>query len=104
MVRLLLFILVAADGLAAVVMARPVPVVEADKLVLASSPTSTLPLSETKMGIASAPANRRHHRDHRIDKSIAIGEVMLGGFAATIIIAVICYIRVTRKRVEGSKS
>ncbi|CAL9042742.1 unnamed protein product, partial [Musa banksii] len=104
MVRLLLFILVAADGLAAIVMARPVPVVEADKLILASSPTSSFPLSETKMGIASAPANRRHHRNHRIDKSIAIGEVMLGGLAATIIIAVICYIRVTRKRVEGSKS
>ncbi|KAK9133643.1 hypothetical protein Scep_013171 [Stephania cephalantha] len=51
---------------------------------------------------AAAPEIRRlgqhQHQHHHSDKSIAGGEVIIGGLATAIFAAVFCYIRVTRKQ------
>ncbi|KAF5183767.1 hypothetical protein FRX31_026643 [Thalictrum thalictroides] len=46
---------------------------------------------------AEAPVNRRI-RSHKKNKSIAGGEVILGGLALTFAISVCCYLRVTRRK------
>ncbi|KAF3443771.1 hypothetical protein FNV43_RR13461 [Rhamnella rubrinervis] len=49
--------------------------------------------------VAGAPANRRLGKhEHRSDKSVAGGGVIIGGLVTAIFAAVFCYIRVTRKR------
>lgn len=40
--------------------------------------------------------NHEHHKSR--DKSIAGGGVILGGFATTFLVAIICYIRATRRQ------
>ncbi|WOK91886.1 hypothetical protein Cni_G00578 [Canna indica] len=112
MARLLLFALLSAGFFATVSVGRPSPAVvqsdamELNKLVLADAPTGGFPAKEVKMGLASAPGSLIRHwkHHHRIDKSVAGAEVILGGLAVAIIIAVICYIRVTRKRVDDIKA
>lgn len=115
MVQLLVSALIVADLLSTVAMGRPFPeavvgskeaVGVQEKLVLvdADSPVSSFSAMEGKMDSASAPGDLRHHDHHRrLDKSIAGAEVILGALAATVIVAVFCYIRVTRKRIEDEK-
>ncbi|KAG6473187.1 hypothetical protein ZIOFF_067099 [Zingiber officinale] len=109
MVQLLVSALIVANLLSTVAMGRPfqeaVGVQEKLALVAADSPISSFSAMEGKMDRASAPGDLRHHDHHhrRLDNSIAGAEVILGALAATVIVAVICYIRVTRKRIEDEK-
>lgn len=43
--------------------------------------------------------NGKHHHQHSsVDKSVAGGGVILGGLAATLLVAIGCYIRATRRK------
>lgn len=53
------------------------------------------PAAEGPAGDVARP--RRHE-----DRSIAGAEVILAGFAAAVVAAIFCYIRVTRKKSSGS--
>lgn len=112
--RLLVSAWVVADLLMTVATGRPFPgavvgaknAAEVEKLVLevADSPTSSFSAMEATVGLASPPGDLRHQNRHRrLDKSIAGAEVILGALAAIVIVAVISYIRVTRKRIEDYK-
>lgn len=110
MARLMLFLLLVTDIFATVAMARPFPVVvragavEIIGSTVAKPPSTSLSTNGSKVGLAGAPensGNRKHHK--AFDKSIAGGEIILGGLATAILAAVFCYIRVTRQRVEESK-
>ncbi|KAL8508985.1 hypothetical protein ACS0TY_016246 [Phlomoides rotata] len=42
--------------------------------------------------------NHHHRHHHPFDKSVAGGGVILGGLATTFLVAIVCYIRDTRRR------
>ncbi|CAH9116479.1 unnamed protein product [Cuscuta europaea] len=50
---------------------------------------------------AEAPESLTAH--HHYSKSVAGGEVIIGGLVTALFAAVYCYIRVTRRRVEGDQ-
>ncbi|MCD7458007.1 hypothetical protein HAX54_036860 [Datura stramonium] len=55
--------------------------------------------SDKHNGIAQAQdiqIEKKHH--HSIDKSICGGGVILGGLATTFLVAIVCYIRATRRK------
>ncbi|KAG6603622.1 hypothetical protein SDJN02_03534, partial [Cucurbita argyrosperma subsp. argyrosperma] len=75
--------------------------------VVFSSP-SEAPRSEKKVSTANDGGtgneieleNHEHHKS--IDKSVAGGGVILGGLATTFLVAIVCYIRATRRQSEVS--
>lgn len=99
-------LLLLANLLVIVAVARPLSTVERAN-TMAHAPSSSLnPIELHMTTVAGAPEiGPPHHRQHRaFDKSFAGGEVILGGLATAILAAVFCYIRVTRERVEDEKS
>ncbi|CAH9135749.1 unnamed protein product [Cuscuta epithymum] len=50
---------------------------------------------------AEAPESLAAH--HHYSKSVAGGEVIIGGLVTALFAAVYCYIRVTRRRVDGDQ-
>lgn len=54
-------------------------------------------------GEAGAPESLETAEHHHSDKSVAGGGVIIGGLVTAIFAAVYCYIRVTRKRVDGDQ-
>nr|GME18744.1 hypothetical protein DM860_009389 [Ipomoea batatas] len=54
-------------------------------------------------GEAGAPESVETTEHHHSDKSVAGGGVIIGGLVTAIFAAVYCYIRVTRKRVDGDQ-
>nr|GLL34816.1 hypothetical protein DM860_009389 [Ipomoea trifida] len=54
-------------------------------------------------GEAGAPESVETAEHHHSDKSVAGGGVIIGGLVTAIFAAVYCYIRVTRKRVDGDQ-
>nr|GMD33484.1 Actin cytoskeleton-regulatory complex protein [Ipomoea batatas] len=54
-------------------------------------------------GDAGAPESVETAEHHHSDKSVAGGGVIIGGLVTAIFAAVYCYIRVTRKRVNGDQ-
>ncbi|XP_022151558.1 uncharacterized protein LOC111019472 [Momordica charantia] len=69
--------------------------------VSSGSSPSEAPRSEMKVQATSAAAtnggDHQHHNHKASDKSIAGGGVILGGLATTFLVAIICYIRATRR-------
>lgn len=65
-----------------------------DSIVPSPSPSKN---GENK-GSEESPRIGGIKRHHSVDKSVAGGDVILGGFAIAFIVAIVCYIRVTRSR------
>lgn len=89
-------------------MARPVPeLVQTAAFQLhvpsiAKPPSSSVtPSGGSESGFAGAPLNEQHMK-HR--PSVAGGEVILCGLVMAAFAAIVCYIRVTRKRDSDDKS
>ncbi|VFQ93806.1 unnamed protein product [Cuscuta campestris] len=68
---------------------------------IADPPLPGGPGSESGEEEAEAPESVATH--HHSDKSVAGGEVIIGGLVTALFAAVYCYIRVTRRRVEGDQ-
>lgn len=90
----LLFLLTGANALTTMAMARSLGagIVEPPS----SGAVSGIGVPSAAAGVPDAhPVN-----NSRPDKSIAGAEVILGGFAAAVLAAISCYVRVTRKQCE----
>ncbi|KAJ8549682.1 hypothetical protein K7X08_033389 [Anisodus acutangulus] len=73
-----------------------------DTLTLVSSPApSENGMSRGKGDQAQAVTHIRTH--HSFNKSMAGGDLILGGFATALIASIFCYIRVTRRRNQHSR-
>ena len=62
------------------------------------APIPALSSGGNNSGIGNSLGSRRvmrHH--HSSDKSVAGGDVILGGFATVLVAAIFCYLRVTRR-------
>lgn len=70
----------------------------------AHAPAASLSANGMESRIGGAPKMAMHPRRHPFDKSIAGGEVILGGLATAILAAIFCYIRVTRQKDGEEKS
>ncbi|KAI0497836.1 hypothetical protein KFK09_021074 [Dendrobium nobile] len=69
---------------------------------MANPPSSILAAMEPQL-MAAAPVLSTHYKHRSFDKSMAGGEVIIGGLATAIFLVVFCYIRITRKRGEDGK-
>ncbi|WOL15690.1 hypothetical protein Cni_G24471 [Canna indica] len=108
MARLVLFSLLFLDLIATLGMARPMPrasAVTALELHQPHAPLASVSSESGESGIAGAPeSGLKHTKQHKsLDKSVAGAEVILGGLATAIFVAVIAYIQVTRKRCSENK-
>ncbi|KAK7402009.1 hypothetical protein VNO78_13936 [Psophocarpus tetragonolobus] len=70
----------------------------ADQQVVGTRGSSSYKEGESKVEAAEAPDIRRLGKHSSTDKSVAGGDVILGGLVTVTFAAVFCYIRVTRKR------
>lgn len=72
-----------------------------DNLTLVPSPAPFEGGMDTGRG-DQAPAVTHIRTHHSFNKSMAGGDLILGGFATALIASIFCYIRVTRSRNEQS--
>jgi hypothetical protein len=114
MPRFFLFCLVSSQLAATTVMARPFPVWSFDagatrSVAEAPSVPGALHVhSLLEHKFAGSPLSSHNHGSHSpFDRHFAGGKIIVGGLAAAIIVAVFCYIRITRTKkqiVEEPKS
>jgi hypothetical protein len=113
MPRFFLFCLVSSQLAATTVMARPFPVWSFDagatrSVAEAPSVPGALHVhSLLEHKFAGSPLSSHHGSHSPFDRHFAGGKIIVGGLAAAIIVAVFCYIRITRTKkqvVEEPKS
>ncbi|KAJ1291320.1 hypothetical protein BS78_02G307700 [Paspalum vaginatum] len=100
MPRFLLFCLVSSQFAATAVMAaRPFAVLATSSVADAPSAPAVLHAhSLLESRFARSPLSS-HHGGHRpFDRTFAGGKIIVAGFAAAIVIAIFCYIRITRRK------
>ncbi|KQK15843.1 uncharacterized protein LOC100826733 [Brachypodium distachyon] len=113
--RLLFFCLVSSHIAVTTVMARQFPTVflfdgvAADAPSAASDPSWLRGHALLESGFAGSPLSSSHHgvTHGPFDRHFAGGKIILGGLVAAIVVAVFCYIRITRAKkivIEEPKS
>ncbi|WVZ66290.1 hypothetical protein U9M48_015533 [Paspalum notatum var. saurae] len=100
MPRFFLFCLVSSQLAATAVMAaRPFAVLAISSVAEAPSAPAVLHAhSLLESRFAGSPL-RSHHGGHRpFDRTFAGGKIIVAGLAAAIVVAIFCYIRITRRK------
>ncbi|CAO1941682.1 unnamed protein product [Urochloa humidicola] len=106
MPRFFLFCLVSSQLAMTAVMARPFAVVLLDSgamsSVVAEGPSSPGVLRAHSLleqsRFAASPMGSHHHQHSPFDRTFAGGKIIVAGLTAAIIVAIFCYIRITRKK------
>ncbi|CAN6211913.1 unnamed protein product [Urochloa humidicola] len=106
MPRFFLFCLVSSQLAMTTVMARPFAVFFLDggaiSSVVADAPSSPGGLRAHSLleesRFAASPVSSHHHQHSPFDRTFAGGKIIVAGLAAAIIVAIFCYIRITRKK------
>ncbi|XP_062188146.1 uncharacterized protein LOC133891448 [Phragmites australis] len=105
MPRLFLFCLVSSQLAVTTVMARPFPVFFFDGGSAMNSvaeapyaPAVRHAHSLLESRFAGSPLSSHHGHHSPFDKTFAGGKIIVGGLAAAVIVAVFCYIRMTRRK------
>ncbi|KAK3127319.1 hypothetical protein QOZ80_7AG0571390 [Eleusine coracana subsp. coracana] len=107
MPRLFLFCLVSSQIAVNTVMARPFPVLSFDGGAIrsiAEAPSASGALhvhSLLEHKFAGSPLGSHHGSHSPFDRHFAGGKIIVGGLAAAIIVAVFCYIRITRTKKQA---
>ncbi|CAL5062285.1 unnamed protein product [Urochloa decumbens] len=106
MPRFFLFCLVSSQLAMTAVMARPFAVVFLDggamSSVVAEAPSAPgvlrahSLLEESRFAASPMSSHHRHHSP--FDRTFAGGKIIVAGLAAAIIVAIFCYIRITKKK------
>ncbi|WOL03434.1 hypothetical protein Cni_G12154 [Canna indica] len=108
MARRLLCTVLLLHLIAALASARPAPAEsKVESLQLGGPHLANAPSSSSEepdaAGAPDSPLRHGKHHHRPFDKSIAGAEVIVGGLAAAIFVAIFAYIRVTRKRSQEGK-
>ncbi|KAJ3670332.1 hypothetical protein LUZ60_010656 [Juncus effusus] len=100
MARSLIFFLLATNLFTNLVTSRPItlnqPTTEI-QVHFARSPLGAVSFATIEPKFAESPLTSHHSHHKPFDKSFAGGKVILGGVFAAILVAVFCYIRITRR-------
>ncbi|KAL6840726.1 hypothetical protein ACP4OV_029590 [Aristida adscensionis] len=97
MPRFFLLCLVSSQLAVTAVMARPFAVF-LDAAGTADAPSALHAHSLLESRFAGSPLSSHHGQHSPFDRKFAGGKVIVAGLAAAIIVAVFCYIRITRKK------
>ncbi|XP_062189052.1 uncharacterized protein LOC133892353 [Phragmites australis] len=100
MPRFFLFCLVSSQLAATAVMARPFAVFldGATTIGAAGAPSALHAHSLLESRFAGSPLSSHHGPHSPFDRSFAGGKIIVAGLAAAIVVAVFCYIRITRRK------